>query len=75
MFFLVLEFVLSSRIYLKPFKEYFSLAFVRCFFIGGRVCDVRADRGSLVSLKFLFGSVNQHSSFPLVCSFLPIAAM
>ena len=43
--------------------------------LGGRVCDVRADLSSLVSLKFLFGCVNQHFSFSLVCSFLPIATM
>ena len=43
--------------------------------LGGRVCNVRAVLGSLVSLKFLFGCVNQRFSFSLVCSFLPIAAM
>ena len=35
----------------------------------GRVCDVRADFGSLVALKFLFGFVNRRFSFSLVCSF------
>ena len=44
-------------------------------FIGGRVCDVRTDLGSLVSLKFLFGFGNQRFSFSLVCSFLPITTM
>ena len=60
MFLLVLEHVmLSSRIYLLPFKEYYSLVIIIFkFFIGGRVCDVRVDLGSLVSLKFLFGFVN-----------------
>ena len=36
-------------------------------FIGGRVCDVRADVGTLVSLKFLFGFFMQRFSFSLVC--------
>ena len=46
------------------------LAIVRCkFYIDGRVCDVRADFGSLVSLKFLFGFVNRRFSSSLVCSF------
>ena len=59
-----------------PRWEYSSLATVRCyFFIGGRVCDVRAVLGSLVSLKVLFGFVNQRFSFSLVCSFFPIATM
>ena len=63
---LVLEFLLSSRVYLMPFQEYSSLAIVRCqFFIDGRVCNVRADNGSLVSLKFLFGFVNQRISLSL----------
>ena len=49
-----------------PFQEYSSLAIVRCqFFIDGRVCNVRADNGSLVSLKFLFGFVNQRISLSL----------
>ena len=69
----MLEFLLSSRVYLMPFSEYSSLAIVRCYFlIGGRVCDVRADLGSLVSLKFLFGFV---ISLSLVCSLLSIATM
>ena len=56
---LVLEFMLTSQIYLSPFLEYSSLAFVRCeFFTGGCVCDVRADIGPVVSLKFLFGFFN-----------------
>ena len=45
------------------------------FFIGGRVCGVRADLGTLVSLKFLFGFVTQRFSFWFVCSFSPIATM
>ena len=73
---LVLEFLLNSRVYLMPFQEYSSLAIVRCyFFIGGRVCDVRANLVTLVSLKFLFGFVNQRFSFSLVCSLSPIATM
>ena len=73
---LVLEFLLNSRVYLMPFQEYSSFAIVRCyFFIGGRVCDVRADLVTLVSLKFLFGFVNQRFSFSLVCSPSPIATM
>ena len=73
LFLLVLEFMLSSRIYLMSFQEYSLLVIVRCqFFIGGRAFDVRADHGSLVSFKFLFGFVNLRFSFSLVCSFLPI---
>ena len=73
---LVLEFLLNSRVYLMPFQEYSSLAIVRFyFFIGGRVCDVRADLVTLVSLKFLFGFVNQRFSFSLVCSLSPIATV
>ena len=33
------------------------------FTIGGRFCHVSDDIGSLVSLKFLFGLVNQRFSF------------
>ena len=75
-FYLSLEFMLCSRVYLSPFKEYSSLVVVRCqFFIGGRVCDVRADLGTLVSLKFLFGFFHQRFSFSLVCSSSSIATM
>ena len=41
---LVLELMLSSRIYLLPYQECYSLGTVRCqFFTGSRVCGVRAD--------------------------------
>ena len=38
--------------------------------LGGRVCGERADLGSRVSLKFLFGFVNQSFSFSVVCTLL-----
>ena len=63
---LVLEFMLSSRMYLIPFLEYSCLDLVRCeFFTGGRVFEVRADPISLFSLKFLFviGFAIQRFSF------------
>ena len=41
-----------------------------CYFtIGGRFCHVSDDIGSLVSLKFLFGLVNQRFSFSSVCNY------
>ena len=62
---LVLEFTLQVHFGI------FFVVFVRCkFFTGGRVCEVRADLGSLVPLKFLFGFIG--FSFSLVDSFLPI---
>ena len=63
---IVLEFMLSSRMYLIPFLEYSCLDLVRCeFFTGSRVCEVRADPISLFSLKFLFaiGFAIQRFSF------------
>ena len=44
-------------------------------FRGWSCCDVRADLGSLVSLKLLFGFGNQSFSFSFVCSFLSITTM
>ena len=64
---LVLEFMLRSLEYSSLLSSGVS------FFTGGRVCEVRADLGSLVPLKFLFGFVG--FSFSLVFSFLPIATV
>ena len=44
-------------------------------FTGGRVRSVKAELGSLLLSKFLFGFGNQHFSFSFVGSFLPIATM
>ena len=53
----------------------FACRYHMLVFMSGRVSDVRTDLGSLVSLKLLFGFVNQRYSFSLVYSFLSIKTM
>ena len=69
--------MLSSRIQLLIviLGIFFACRYHMLVFHGWSCYDVRADLGSLVSLKLVFGFGNQRFSFSFVCSFLSIATM
>ena len=67
LFLLVLEFMPSSRIYLLPHQECYSLGIVRCqfFFTGGRVCGADLRYLGLISCGSAQASLFPYNSKPV----------